>query len=225
MRIASKCFTDEDRAKVAKAVAEAESRTSAEIVPLVATASGRYDRPEDIVGLWAGAILAGAVWLLFRRTDASASDWGLTAASFELPAIIAGLVVGFIAGACVASRVGWLCALFTPRKQMRDEVDARARQVFFDNRVHHTAGATGLLIHVSLFERMATVIADKTVTDKLGAQALDELSVELTRSLRSGDLTAALCSTVKSAGDRLAPVLPREGGDVNELPDALVLID
>ena len=47
-------FSDEQRRAVAQAVAEAEGKTSAEIVPVVATASGRYDRAEDIVGLWTG---------------------------------------------------------------------------------------------------------------------------------------------------------------------------
>jgi len=225
MRLASRSFSDEQKARVAKAVAEAESKTSAEILPVVATASGRYDRPEDIVGLWLGAILAVVAWLAFRGTDAAATDWGFSAASLELPAIIVALVVGFILGAVIASRVGWLRALFTSRTQMRDEVHARARELFFDSRVHHTAGQTGLLVYVSLFERAAAVIADKAVTEKLGQGALDELCAALTASLAASDATSALCSAVEDAGDRLAPVLPREEGDVNELPDALVLID
>jgi len=225
MRLASKSFSDDEKARVAKAVAEAESKTSAEILPVVATASGRYDRPEDVVGLWLGAILAAAAWLAFRGADAAATDWGFSAAGLELPAIIVALVVGFILGAVIASRVGWLRALFTSRTQMRDEVHARARELFFDSRVHHTAGQTGLLVYVSLFERAAAVIADKAVTEKLGQGALDELCAALTASLASGDVTSALCSAVGETGDRLAPVLPREEGDVNELPDALVLID
>ena len=85
------------------------------------------------------------------------------------------MVVGFVLGAALASHVGWLRLLFTPRRQMRDEVAARARAVFFDSRVHHTAGDTGLLIYVSLYERMAAVLADQSIMDKLGQAALDEL--------------------------------------------------
>jgi putative membrane protein len=226
MRVASTRFTQEDRSRVAKAVAEAESRTSAEIVPLVATDSGRYDRSEDIVGLWVGAICAGAAHHLMRSSGVLVArpDWGAGSVSLELVALIGSLVVGFVAGAFAASRIGWLRALFTPRVQMRDEVAARARAVFYDGRVHHTAGATGILIYVSLFERMATVIADKTVAEKLGP-GLPELSGELNAALASDTLTDAICATVKSAGDRLAAVLPRADDDVNELSDALVLID
>ena len=108
---------------------------------------------------------------------------------------------------------------------MRDEVDQTARAVFFDNRIHRTAGATGLLVYVSLFEHMAAIIADQAVTERLGQPALDELCGALTAALGDGDLTQAICQTVRDAGQRLGAVLPRAEDDVNELPDALVTID
>ena len=225
MRSASKSFADDDKARVVKAVALAESMTSAEIVPVVATASGRYDRSEDIVGLLVGTILGVVVWLLFAAYAPPAPDWGLSLSALELPFIIVAFVVGFVLGASVASRVGWLRALFTPRSQMRDEVAARARAVFFDSRVHHTEGQTGVLVFVSLYERTAAVIADKAVTEKAGQGTLDDVRDTLVTRLESGELTEALCAAIKTAGERLGAVLPREAGDVNELPDALVLLD
>jgi putative membrane protein len=108
---------------------------------------------------------------------------------------------------------------------MRDEVWGRSRQVFFDSRVHHTAGRTGLLIYVSLFERMAAVLADEAVTERLGQPALDALRDQLTAALAAQSLADALCATITAAGPRLAAALPREPGDVNELPDALVVLN
>ena len=61
MKPASSLFNDQARERVNQAIAQAESKTSAEVVPVVATASGRYDRPEDIVGLWLGIIALQAV--------------------------------------------------------------------------------------------------------------------------------------------------------------------
>ncbi len=225
MRLASKSFTDDEKARVVKAVALAESKTSAEIVPVVATASGRYDRSEDIVWLFVGAILGVVVWLLFAVYSSPAPDWGLSLSALELPLIVIALVAGFVLGAFVASRALWLRALFTPRSQMRDEVAARARAIFFDSRVHHTEGQTGVLVFVSLHERTATVIADKAVTEKVGQGALDEIRDTLVAKLKSGELTEAICAAIKTAGERLRPALPRKDGDVNELPDALVLLD
>jgi uncharacterized membrane protein len=58
MRRATDLFDQQQRKQVAQAVVEAEANTSCEIVPVVATVSGRYDRPEDIIGLWLAVIAA-----------------------------------------------------------------------------------------------------------------------------------------------------------------------
>jgi putative membrane protein len=139
--------------------------------------------------------------------------------------VLVSTVAGFVAGAVVASRVAWLRRLCTPRRQMIDEVQSRARSVFFDNRIHRTEGGTGLLVYISLFEHQAALIADETVTEKLGQTALDELCKELTSALRGGDIAEAICQSMVSAGQRLGEVLPRQDDDVNELPDSLVTLD
>jgi putative membrane protein len=225
MRQASTRFSDEQRKRIQQAVAQAESRTSAEIVPVVATASGRYDRPEDIVGLWLGTIGLVVAWRLLPATPMESGTWGGTPEWGRLLLMVIVAVAGFVVGAAVASRVAWLRLLFTPRRQMREEVSARARAVFFDRRVHRTAGGTGLLVYVSLYERMAAVLADQSVVDKLGQAAIDELCIALTGRLRDMHPADAICQTIGVAGGKLAPVLPCTQGDINELPDALVVLD
>ena len=107
---------------------------------------------------------------------------------------------------------------------MREETTARARQVFFDNRVYRTAAGTGVLLYLSLYERTAVVLAGDPVMEKLGQEAIDEVCAELTSALRAGDLAEALCATLEDMGERLGRVLPRAEGDVNELPNTLVLM-
>ena len=48
----------------------------------------------------------------------------------------------------------------------------------------------GLLLYVSLYERLPVVIADDAVTEKLGQDAVNEVCSELTGKLRSEDMTA-----------------------------------
>jgi len=219
-------FTSDQRKAIEEAVIEAEGKTSAEIVPVVAAASGRYDRPEDIVGLFLGVVLMAITWALLPVSAPSLTgSWESISVPYHLPALIVAMVLGFILGAVIASRVEWLRMLFTPSDQMRDEVNARARQVFFDDRVHHTAGGTGVLFFVSLYERAAVVLADAAITEKLGQPAIDELCAELVRDIKDGDIAAALRASILNAGEKLHAVLPREPGDVNELADTLVLID
>ena len=219
-------FSSEQRKVIEAAVVEAEGKTSAEIVPVVATASGRYDRPEDIVGLFTGIVLMGITWSVIPVTAPNGTgSWESISVPYHLPALIVAMVLGFITGAIIASRVEWLRMLFTPSNQMRDEVDARARQIFFDDRVHHTAGATGLLFFVSLYERSAVILADAAITEKLGQATLNELCADLVREIRGGDVASALRNSIQKAGDKLHTVLPRESDDVNELADTLVLLD
>ncbi len=220
----AKKLTADDLQRINAAVAAAEAKTSAEIVPVVAAVSGRYDRPEDIVGVWTSVAALGLVWWLLPE-HARPGDWAALPAWAYLLILMASVVVGFVIGAAIGARVDWLRHLFAPAQQMRDEVLLRSRQVFFDSRVHHTAGRTGLLIYVSLFERMAAVVADEAVVEKLDQQLIDELRDHLTAALARQGLADAISGTIATAGERLAGVLPRAEGDVNELPDALVMLD
>lgn len=218
-------YSDADRERVNRAVRHAESVTSAELVPVVAQCSGRYDRAEDVVGLWCGLLTLTVVWSLFPSTVAVSGSWGHPSPGGQLLALLVAVVAGFVVGAIVAGRLPGLRRMFTPRRQMEEEVLLRARSVFYDQRVHHTAGGSGLLLYVSLYERMAAVIADQSVLDKLGQDQLDALCRELTRQLQHRSPIDALCATLEAAGQRLRTVLPRSQDDVNELADALVVVD
>ena len=121
--------------------------------------------------------------------------------------LVLSVILGFIVG-MIGAHVNPLRHLFTPSQQMRDEVLLRSRQVFFDSRVHHTAGRTGILIYVSLFERMAVVLADDAVVEKLGQATLDEMRDRLTSSLRTQSLAEAICGTIAAAAPKLRRFCP-----------------
>lgn len=225
MKRASQLFNDEQTTLINQAVAEAESRTSAEIVPVVATASGRYDRPEDMVGLWFALALTAAAYMLVPNARETSDSWGQPSGLWKLLIMMSCIVCGFIAGAVLGARVAWMRRLCTPRGQMIDEVQSRAKSVFFDNRIGRTAGGAGLLLYVSLYERRAAIIADETIGDRIGQAALDQLRDELTAALRKGDITAAMSESIASTGQRMGEVLPRAEDDENELPNSLVTLD
>lgn len=225
MKYPSRSITSEDRRKVNEAVAAAESRTSAEVVAAIAGSSGRYDRSEDVVGLWTAILLLAAVWAVWPIEPVEHGSWDDPVHGRQLAAFAAAVVVGFVAGAIVGAKCWTLRRLFTPKIQMQEEVYSRAKQTFFDQRVHRTAGNSGLLIYVSLFERRAAIIADQSVLEKLGQPAIDELCRQLTAGLSRQSPVDAICLAARAAGDELAAVLPRAADDVNELDDALIVID
>ncbi|NNJ25482.1 hypothetical protein [Alienimonas chondri] len=224
MKRAADLFDAPAKERVRAAVAAAEQTTSCELVPVVATSSGRYDRAEDVVGLWLACGAAVVVWLLWPHAVAS-GDWDAPAAWVGPAALVAAIAVSFTLGAWLATRIGWLRRPFIPADQAADEVNAAARRAFFDRRVHHTGGATGVLFYVSLYEHRAAVLADRAVVEALGEGFTCEVCAVLTKGLKDGAPADALCAAIAEAARRLAPVLPRAEDDRDELSNALVLLE
>ncbi len=225
MKRAPELVTPEQRDRIASAVARAESGTSAEIVPVLARISGRYDRAEDFVGLLTGLVFLAVAWELFPRVPVEAGSWAATKNDYELPLLLAAFVAGFMIALPATIRFPILHRFFIPRAEMRQEVMARARQAFFDSRVYRTAAGTGVLVYVSLYERTAVVLAGEPVLEKLGQQAIDEVCAGLVAAMRTGDPAGALCAAVEDLGGRLETVLPRAEDDRNELPNTPVILD
>lgn len=217
-------ISEADHAAINRAVQQAESFTSAEIIPVVAVSSGRYDRSEDIAGLWLALLGLVVVWVGFANTAVVPDSWAQPSPYWELVAYLVTVVVGFLLGTMLVGRSHVIQRLFTPAAHLRQEVQSRARAVFFDQRVHHTAGSTGVLVFVSLMERMAVVLTDQQVLERIGQAQIDAWCEELTQRLHAGPLSSAVCETVHSIGQTLAQSLPRTADDVNELPDALILL-
>jgi putative membrane protein len=224
MQKASDIINADHRARIGAAVSKAESRTCCEIVPVVATSSGRYDRAEDLVGLWC-AVLGAVVAFLALPGSTDAGRWGGIPIWGQVLLLAFVMLICFVVGAVLATRLHGLRRLFTPRQQMEEEVNLRARQLFFDRRVHHTAGTSGVLIFVSLYERTAVVLGDSGVIDALGQTFCTDLCARLTTSLRNTDAATAISDTINHAATSLESALPRTEHDINELPDALVLLD
>ena len=146
-------LSDDARIRINRAIAKAESKTSAEILPAVAASSGRYDRAEDVVGFWFALLLFSVAWMVFQRVAPDGDSWtGVEAVRVGLLPLLGVLVLGFIIGAVLAGRLPGLRRLFVPRREMDRETAERAKAIFFDKRLHRTVGSTGVLLFVSVFE-------------------------------------------------------------------------
>jgi len=226
MKRASELFTDQDKKAVSEAVAKAEQETSGEIVPMVATISGRYDRAEDLVGVCLGLIAVAVAWLVWQDVAPGTGAWqsGPKIALGLIP-VLALFLAGFVVGAVLATRFPSLARLLASRTMMREEVRRSARQAFFESRVRGTQGGTGVLIYVSLFERLVWVVGDDAVTEKLDPSAWDEIKDIIVDGMRCGDPAEAFCAAIGRCGRMLAEHFPIAPDDRNELTNELRLID
>ncbi len=210
-----------ERDAVEQAVAAAEECTSAEIVCAVATESGRYDRAESLCGLVLGLIAMGVVQGRAGFAPAESGSWAAQGAAIGWLALA--VVAGFVAGSILASYWHGLRRLLVSEHEMEEEVAGAAARVFALERIGSTRGKAGVLLYVSLAERRVVVLADAAAMTLLGRQGLDELRDMAVTRLRDGRRADTFVDTIIAAAKRLAPALPPETGDANELANRLRL--
>jgi putative membrane protein len=226
MRRASRFFSDDERRLVEEAVALAELRTSGEIVPVVATASGRYDRAEDLFGVLVSLGLVAACWLPLQRLAAVEGAWGDRSTwLLGLVPVLLLVLVGFLAGAVLATVVPSLRLPFISRAEIEGEVDRAACAAFHEFRVRRTDKATGILIYLSLFERTVRVLGDDAINDKLEQEQWTEVCDLVVAGIRGKRSAQGLKDAILKCGDLLADHFPIKPGDRNELGNELRLID
>jgi putative membrane protein len=216
--------TAEDQQRLSAAVAAAEARTCAEIVPVIARDSGRYDRAEDAVGFVLGLAAMALVWLLYP-VEHEPGSWGGPPPTLELIALVVAMILGTSLGTLLAARVPGLRRLAIPSAQLREEVQAAARATFYDQRIHHTERGDAVMIYVSLFERVVVVLPGMQLEAKIDPGRITQVCSTVTATLGQGDVITALVAGVEALGELLAESAPGDDGDTNEIADALILIE
>lgn len=226
MKRAGELFSPEEKQRIEAAVAEAEERTAAEIVPVVATASGRYDRAEDLFGLVCAMTVLGIAWWLLQGVEAVQGEWTgryQVALGFFPVAVL--VLATFVGGAVAASYVPALRLPFIGRREMDEEVESAAAAAFQRLRLRRTSGACGLLVYVSLYEHRVRVLGDDVVAEKLTQAEWDDICRLAVDGLRAGRGADGLAAAIARAGQLLADKLPRQPGSRNELVNELQFVD
>jgi len=135
------------------------------------------------------------------------------------------IVGGFVIGAFLTSRIGWLRRLLATDREMREEVERAAWQAFSRFHVAKTAQGTGILLYLSLFERMVCVLGDELIAQKLDEKNWQEIRDTIIRGIRQRRAADAVCQAIARCGELLGQHFPLQAGDVNELPNELRVID
>lgn len=194
-------LTEDEGDRIAKAVAEAERTTSGEIRVLVVGQSMRWAWALPLLGGLAAA--GAALWVTIT------SAWGY-ASLRELAT--AGTVVG--AGAMlVLGSIVW----FSPLRHAA--VRRRAEREFVRLGIAQTRDHTGVLLMLSLRERMVQVLADRAINEKVPPGTWEPLAAGIADAIRQKRTADGLCEAVQKVGEYLAAHFPRRSDDANELPD------
>lgn len=199
----------EERERVADGIRVAETRTSGEILVLVARSASDY---WAIPALWAAIIAFAAPWPLIWLTSISAYAINL----FQLLLFI---VLALLFSLPRKNRVR-----LVPRFLRRRRARQMAREHFFTQGLHRTRERTGVMIFVSVAERYAEVLVDDGIADRVDDGAWRAIIVALIESLRDNRMGDGLVVAVEAAATILSEHAPPRADDSNELPDKVIVI-
>jgi putative membrane protein len=198
-------FTPAERAELETAVAEAEARTSAEIVVMVVRSATDY-RTAEIMAAAIASLALPAALLPFTAIPALVI-WVAQLALFVglallLPALTAGR---FLVG---RSRIG-------------EDVAARARAEFFAHGLRRTEKRAAVLIFVALGEHMVEILPDDAAAKAVSQEGWDQLAHDLAAAIKGGNLVGGLKAASAQTADLLSGEMPAGEDKRDELPNVI----
>ncbi len=217
--------TLEERDRISNAVHAAEAGTSGEIVTIVADHSDAY---HDIALLYAGlaALLVPiifAAWPVLASIilDRFTGGWGEAQVRDVMLLAFCGIVLVFLLKTLALAYLPLRLAC-VPRAVRRRRVRRRAIELFKVGTESRTTGRTGILIYLSLGERMAEIVADEAIHARVADTEWGDAMAVLIADVRAARIADGMIAAVGKIGVLLAANLPRADDDVNELPDRLI---
>src|SRR5262249_14723019 len=153
-------------------------------------------------------------WSLWQDLRPAGGEWetGHDLTLGLLP-ILGLFVFWFLVGAGLATRFPILARPFISLAHYEAEVRRRGFEAFHLFRVGHTKGRTGVLIYVSLLEKMAWVVGDEAVNQALPQTTWESATRAITKGITDGKHADGLVDAVKLCAESLAEKLPRDADD------------
>lgn len=201
-------ISDADRLEIENTIAEAEQKTSGEIVAVIASASGDY---YYVPYLWSALIALLIPWPLIYWTWIPVQEIYL-------------LQLAVFAGLAFILHYGQLRFALVPRSVMRQRAHQRAVQQFVAQDIYTTTGHTGVLLFVSVAERYAEIVVDSAVHAKVPDREWEGIMSKLTSEIGRGNAGKGLVDAIRSVGDHLAAHFPPSPDKANLLPNHLVIL-
>jgi putative membrane protein len=216
----------EDHALVGEAVARAEDGTDGEIVTIVSQRSDQYHDVALHYALAATLLIIALAAInpvaLEARLDWSSNGWG---AEMDLRSLLFWVLIAqTIVFLIVRYALAWapLRLALTPKATRARRVRRRAIQYFKVGAERRTQARVGILLYLSLDERMAEIVADEAIHHAVPAERWGDAMAALVDEVRLGRPAQGMAAAVAQIGVILSENFPKTETDRNELPDRLI---
>ncbi|MDQ2632531.1 MAG: TPM domain-containing protein [Pseudomonadota bacterium] len=207
-------LTEQDHARIAAAIREAEESTAGEIYCVVARRSDGYFFSAAMVLVVSILAISLAVAFLMEA-------WWLT---MRLPVFVSAQLLALAAALALIYLLPGLRIRLAPRRWQYMRAHDNALKQFLARNVHLTAERTGVLIFVSVAERYAEIVADAGINAKVPQDMWDSIVAGLIDDARRDRLADGFVAAIGAVGALLAEHFPVGPDDINELDDHLVEI-
>ena len=215
MKDLAKGFLSEDeRARVNAAVAEAEKRTLGEIVVMIVSASYHYPMA-NVTGAAAFALVLGLI------STPLIGGW-LWIGNQNMWLFLGLFTVFFVFFHAVIKRTLRLKRYFISRKEIDAEVKEAAVTHFFKHGLYRTREKSGVLVLISVFERRVWVLADEGINAKVPEGQWEEVVKMITDGIKQNRPADAICAAVEKIGDLLKTHFAIRPDDVDELQNVII---
>ena len=196
-----------ERQRVEAAIAEAEKRTSAEFVAVVASRADRH----HVASLFAGilAALAAALIVLWRQ------PWASGTVMLAAECVAFGIAYGISEATPLAVRLA-------PRRAREAKARRLAHLLFLDRGLASLPAHNGVLLLVALAEHQVEIVADRGIDTLAGGAEWQRIVDAFTASARTGAVAAALEHAIRDLGTLLARHFPAGPGKMNQVPNRLI---
>ena len=109
------------------------------------------------------------------------------------------------------------------RKERRHSVEDLAQREFHALGMEKTQGRTGVLIFVLLSERTLRVVADQGIHQHVSNDVWQTIVDRIIAHFRTGGYRNGLIEGIRGIGEVLATYVPPASGNVNELPNDVIV--
>ena len=210
---------------VSAAIAAAEGGTDGEVIAIITERSDSY---HDVGLHYAVAVLflllaCFAAWPgVLEYFWTLLMGWTAPPGLQQLLLLLLGFALLKFLVALFVMRWMPLRLALTPAATKTRRVRRRAVMLFKAAAERRTVGRTGVLIYLSMGEHRAEIIGDDAITAVTTPETWGEAMVALLTGVKAGNTADGIVAAVGLIGGVLAEHFPKDGDDVNEIPDKLI---
>lgn len=212
-------LTENEKTALAKKISHAESKTKAEIVTVIAAKSDGY---RYIPLLWAALVALSLPGLYYAWLTITTGGWLDPEHGGRIDNWLYPIQVLLFFGLCMVFQLPAARMWIIPTAVKRQRAARHAREQFYLQNLHLTAGRTGVLIFVSVAEHYVEIIVDTGIADIIDNDVWEQSVAEFIAHLRRGDIADGFDKTIEQCREILWQHFPATEGRPDELPNHLI---